>query len=290
MNSFYTVLYVQTNPFVNERFSIGLLLTDNDKTMFEYSFKKLKHLKHILRDKAYMLIRECIKNIDCLVEENKEQTPPSLFNDTKVNHRMFSSEYLSYLADYSNNLLQFSKPAIFDLPTNKKNFDVLFGKYVFLNESDEKVVEKKVDVKKIVQRDLYPKIRENVNIDFNLKPDHVEHLIFPVKVSFIGLNGIPVTGKAIDFGKRSHDVENDIGRYFTLIKAFELSKQPGKHFLIGDLKAKNRQSLWKNIRKQKIFDIVPFDETELISDYIIKQGVIPFYNPENEEEVIATTS
>ncbi len=274
--SYFSIIFAVINPVTTERVSLGLIFKQaNNQVYFKWSKQKLSFLGKVIPHEKQKLISSLLHQIDQTVSiKNKDLA--AMFPG-KLDS-LFSQEYLSFLSAYNHNTLQFSSPGIIEVEYSKKLFEALFDKYIFHGSIEKSIPKVKQfdNAKKI----LYPKIKSKVNIDFKITTDHLPKLIVPVEVDFIGKNGRPVSGNFIDFDKRIDLVRNEISDYVSLIKSFELMNQEGKYFTIANEPSKaqsKNHNLWGHLRDLKITDFVASDETDIISEYINDNDVIPYF-------------
>ena len=77
MKTIYSILYVNLNTTLNERVSIGVLVSNGLKSYFKFSSDKLSAFKGILNNERYGLVKSYLKSIDKeivsddIVESNK---------------------------------------------------------------------------------------------------------------------------------------------------------------------------------------------------------------------------
>ena len=277
MKTFYTILYANIRPSVDERVSIGLLLRNEQQYFFEYSTDKLDIIKGLFTAEAFGLLRNYLKNLKSYLS-----LPPETIGISDLpmdTHRkdFLEASYVEYLSRYSNNLIAFDTPKIIDIPFQQETFDRLFVKYVF-------GLQKKIthDIPSIVEKvrtQLYPQIQSFVNIDTLITPEVLPTLVTPAKVSFVGLNEVPVAGQVADFEKRPYDLEGNINRLIVLQQAFEWNNAfHGKYYVIGDEPPKyltSQHTLWHQVRTNKHLSLISSDETEQIYDYMQVHGVTP---------------
>jgi hypothetical protein len=272
MNSFYTILYTPIRPAVQEQLSIGLFLTDGKNTFFHHSMEKLAFAKQLLPSSSYYFLKSYLSNLETQIKK-----------DTSKPNELLTSDFVSYLSSYNNNLITFSKPTPITIEATFENFKKLYEKFIF--EYDE-VIEKytlhqRGKVYQKVYSEFYPKIKERVNLEIKLSSKYISHLLVPTHVDFIGKNENPVAGQTINFDKGTGHLSNELGKFISLIKAFELNGQEnGKYYLIGVEPEKKehpaQHDIWNQLVTSGIIDFVPVDETEKISKYLNEHNVAPF--------------
>ena len=281
MQTYYTVLYIPVNTSLEERLSIGLIMSDGENHYFKYSQSKLQIIKALVSTKMHSMLKAYFKNLDNETNQrinlNNEIFNKS-FNDEKG--KWINLSYLTYLSKYSNNLIQYSEPKPIGIELNDENFNKLFEKFIYINEEVMPVVNN-VTVYDKVKLNLYPKIESRVNIDTTLTVNEIPNLFVPLEVNFIGMNDVPVAGQTFDFEKRHYNLENDITRFISLAKALELEgKKDGKYYILGkepqvSHNDKNHM-IWKQIYETKFLDFVDIDEVDEIENYVLQHNVKPF--------------
>ncbi len=273
MNTFYSILRCATRPTVDEQLSIALFLKSNNKVFFRYSPSKLDVIKNLISKEAFGLIKANIKNIDTYISE--KSTNEIL---TSTNDRLLNESYFKYLSVYANNLITFSKPIKIDVTANDEVFNKLYNKFIF--ESEGQKIEHVDSVIK-VKKKLNPKIEQYVNIDIQLREEHIPELAIPTKVWFVGENQVKVTGEAVDFNrKHSGYLENHLRNYLYLIDRIRAANNNiGKFYLVGNEPFKaniENHNLWTSIRKDvKYLEYLSTSEIDSISEYMVKHGVNP---------------
>lgn len=288
MATFYSIVFANIRPSVDERVSIALLLRDEANLIFHYAPDKLDALRTLLPDGALGLLRTAVRNLGEYIANpgpvNREYGYRMALEPH--GHQFLERGYVDYLSRYNNNLLTFSEPKAIDVPVTEVIFEKLFQKYVYRRwEAQPEPVA--LTVAQRVRRDLFPRIEERVNLEPTLTNDLLPGLLMPTKVSFAGQNGAPgrptaVVGQVIEFGLKKPDaVENAINRMLGLVRAFEADgKRDGKYFLIGtepDRALSKQRELWQQVRQNSPFEVVPPDETERIDAYVDNHDVQPLF-------------
>jgi hypothetical protein len=274
MKSFYSILQVPIRPAGQEVLNLGLLLMGDQGSYFRFSNRKLEFVKKLIPENSFALLRSYLFG---LAEKIKTE-------DDLLQNKFKNIEFVSYLANYNNNLITFSKPTSIDLETSEKTYQLLFEKFIFTYEVDtqsENTIQL-VSLQNHLKKNLYPRIKQRVNLNQTLTTKEIPTLLVPsVKVNFIGQNNIPVAGQGVDFEKSTDQITNNVSRLISLIKAFELKHvNQGQYYIIGrEPDKKNYQEQhdnWQHIRSSSLIEFVDIDETEKISEYIEKHNVKPF--------------
>lgn len=277
MKTIYSILYITLNTALEERISIGILMSDGKENMFKFSAEKLLAVKSLLSSEKYNLVKSYLKSLENDIH-NRSSERINSFYQNDVEWTKFG--YLSYLTKYASNLVQFSEPKIIDIDFTEDNFKRLFEKYIFsysygVEESTSHMVVEKV------KKNLYPKIDTRVNLDITLDSSNFENLFAPIEVNFLGINGVPVAGQAVDFSKKHYFLENDVTRFVALTKVIELAESKrGQFFILGrepeNTDVKNHQ-LWEQIRDSDILEFVDADETGIVEEYMELHDVRPYF-------------
>lgn len=281
MKTLFSILYVPISTTLDEKVSIGLIMFNGEQHFFKYSASKLLAIKGLLDSESNTILKTYLRTLEREIN-NDEDNVDELFkvgNAPKAN--WVNSSYISYLSKYSNNLIQFSEAKTIDIELSNSNFKKVFEKYIF--QYDEPiVVGESFDVYKKVKSKLYPNIVGKVNVDITITPNDFKNLIAPVEVNFIGVNGVPVAGQAINFEKQHYNLENDVTRFVALTKALELDGQKdGKYFVLGREPKVNHNDknhlMWEQIRDSDFLEFVDIDEIGIVEEYINDKNVTPFF-------------
>ncbi len=278
MTTYFSILSVVIRPLIDESLSIALLLTDGENVRFEYSKEKLKLIKELISDEQYKLIRAKLKQFDAYFSINKIEDN-SLFKVSESNN-IIDNNYLSYLSNYSHNLISYTAPQTIDININETNFYTLFNKYIY--HLTPAIQNKKFEIEDYVSENLYPKIQKNVNTDLEITPSQLHNLAANVHIDAIGKNGSIVCVDVINFSKYLPHLKNDIHRYVSLMDAFERSSyhKKGKYFIIGqepDSSLVQNHNIWKHLRELDIFQYIDAkQELEKVEEYILQNEVTPF--------------
>ena len=190
MNTLFSILYVPISATLEEKVSIGLIMSDGEQHFFKYSQSKLQAIKGLLDNESLSILKAYLKSLEkeinvIVTNENK------LFSmDIPSKANWINSSYISYLSRYSNNLIQFSAPKSIDITLTESTYKRVFEKYIFQYNTIVSQ-ENTPDIYVSVKTKLYPRITGKVNIDRTLTSDDFENLFAPVEVNFIGVNGVP---------------------------------------------------------------------------------------------------
>ena len=285
MKTLFSILYVPISATLDEKVSIGLVMSFDDIQFFKYSQTKLSAIKGLLDNESHNILKSYLKSLEKEINVVADPEKELFSIDIQSKAKWVSNSYISYLSRYSNNLLLFSEPKFIDVPLTEITFRKVFEKYIF--QYDEAITTRlHTSVFEKVKTKLYPSIEGKVNIDRTLTSLDFENLFAPVEVSFIGVNGVPVAGQTFDFEKKHYFLENDVTRFISFTKALELEgKKDGKYFILGREPIKNYDKnhlMWEQIRDSDFLEFVDIDEVGIVEEYIDKNHVIPFFNELSE--------
>lgn len=286
MKTIFSILYVPISATLDEKVSIGLIMSDGIQNYFRFSQSKLQAIKSLIDVESHTILKTYLRSLEKEINMELVNDKTLFTIEIASKAKWVNSSYITYLSKYSNNLLQFSEPKVIDISLDEITYKRIFEKYIFQYEEivstqTEPTIFQKVRTK------LYPKITGKVNIDKTLTSNDFANLFAPVEVNFIGVNGVPVAGQAFDFEKKHYFLENDVTRFISLTKALELSGQPdGKYFVLGrEPKVSHNDKnhlMWSQIRDARFLEFVDIDEIGIVEDYIEKNHVIPFFSEVTE--------
>jgi hypothetical protein len=272
MKTLLSTIYLSTNALSTDRFSIGLIMADNDTLYFNYSDEKLTKLKHLFSNEAFLLIKQYLKSLY------------KAFNTTEKNKLLrtwVNESYLSYLEKYTNNLVRFGETTNVDIPLNEEVFKKFFQLYVFhYPVATDK--EKSTDILKKPQTvTFYKNVAQMVNIEREITSADIENLLIATKVSFIGKNKVTTAGNILNLQRSIQNVGNNINSFISLTKVLdEHQKNKGVYYLIGeepDKSLKENHHLWSELRKTSMFRYVELPEIDEVVHYFTDHQVTPFF-------------
>jgi hypothetical protein len=277
MKTIYSILSITLNTALEERISIGTLMSNGTESMFKFSSEKLLAIKSLLSSEKYNLVKNYLKSLENDIHDISLEKINTI-SQKNVEWTQFG--YLSYLSNYASNLVQYSEPKIIDIEFTQNNFKRLFEKYIFTYAQDAEYSTSQLIVEQ-VKGNLYPKINTRVNLDITLDSSNFENLFAPIEVNFLGINGVPVAGQTIDFSKKHYFLENDVTRFVALTKVIELAENKrGQFYVLGrepeNSDVKNHQ-LWEQIRDSDILEFVDADETGIVEEYMESHDVRPYF-------------
>lgn len=284
MKTFFSIIYIPLNSNLQEKISIGLVMSNSEQSIFKVSNPKMQIIKGLISSNKFSILKNYFNNIINEIEPKIDEFKLNIKSD--ISNNWLNESYFNYLNRYSNNLVVYSEPRNIDTNVTLESFKSIFNKYVF--EYDEEInVIKNEDILSQVKTRLFTKIEDRVNLNVTVSSNDFNELLTPVDVNFIGKNGVIVAGQTIDFVKRMYNLENDLTRYISFTKAVDYScAKKGKYFLVGQEPNKVENSAnhrtWKNVKESHLVEYVDLSETEKIKDYIVSKGVSPFFDKDED--------
>lgn len=277
MKTFFSIIYIPLNAALDEKVSIGLIMFDNENNRFRVSESKLHAIKSLISNQNYTILKAYFKSLDRDINKYLDESVKLDLTSNKT--EWVKESYMSYLHRYANNLVSFSEVKSIDISLTQENFKSIFEKYIF--QYEETVADIHTTFEQQVEKTLFPKIENNVNIQKTITPFEFEELITPVTIDFIGKNGIIVAGQTIDFSKHVYYLESDLNKYVTFATAANSKdKRDGKYFIIGQEPDKiqiRKHQTWTYVKNNKLVDYIDFRETDKIREYIEDKGVTPYF-------------
>lgn len=277
MKTFYSIIYTQLSPVSKERLNLGLLMISEQEVKFQFAPEKLNVIKKLLSNDAQKLILSYLKGIQNRLELKNELIEPN---------REITESYISYLSDYSNNLVSFTKAEYLKTELNDSVYQKLFDKLIYKTEVKGYILDQTRQDADIFKYNFFKRVNKRVNTAVELTTEKLDFILFPIKIDMIGKNEAPVLSQFIDFDSTSNALQNNLSSYISLIKPFELKEhKEGKFFIIGDepLRDNKKQHLiWEHLStspliKEEIIEVIPQAEVEVIEEYLNEHDVHPYF-------------
>lgn len=210
MKTFLSIVSVKTNNFSNEKLIVGLLAMSANEVFFAYSKNKIKLLSKIVKDvnigsfaqSILQQIESTVKKTNTNFSKGQESLP--------FNNILLSEEYISYLNNYNNGIIQFSKPQ--SIAYNFSTAD--FSKY-YKNFLGEPLQVKKQDKPVSFHNKLKPLLNKEgldkkADINFNLSSNTFKGILTDVHVPLITKNGNINVLQEIDFSTQINTIKNHL--------------------------------------------------------------------------------
>lgn len=281
MKTFFSIIYLPLNSNLQEKISIGLVMSNGEQSIFKVSNPKMQIIKGLVSSNKFSILKNYFSNIINEIEPKIDEFKLNIKSD--VSNNWLNQSYFSYLNRYSNNLVIYSEPRKIEKDVTLEIFKQLFNKYVFEYEEEINLINKSEDILSKVKTSLFSKIEDRVNLNVTVDSNDFNELLTPVDVNFLGKNGVIVAGQTIDFVKRLYNLENDLTRYISFTKAVDYSSsKKGKYFLVGQepnkIENPANHRTWKHVRESHLVEYIDLSETEKIKHYIVDKGVTPYFD------------
>ena len=138
MQTFYTIIKIAPNTMTDDCLSIGLLVCDGSKYWLQFSEERKNTSKRLMDENADA-VDFIVKQISLHIQKLNKEIIKSNTELFPLNS-LLNSEYFSYLNNYSNGLLRFSKPSFLNDVINEEKFLKLFALLIDKNiEREPKV-------------------------------------------------------------------------------------------------------------------------------------------------------
>lgn len=283
----YSIISALIRPEIGEKISVGLIMLDGDRVYFSYSASKLEIAKKLLSKSSTVILKDFIKNIETKVDGDKNPRYKDL--NIFISHSQsdsFSNKYFDYLSRYSNNALSFSSPKDIKLEASKENFRLLFYKFIEIESQEAVYLADSIPKLKPVQllRSQYKeRLTKHFNIEREIAPHEIDNLIAPVKIDFVGRNGIDVFVQTLDMEGHANKITTDLGNLALLKTAYDLNDKSNCHkdFLLAkepSKKLKKQHEIWTEIKENRLFEYVDMSESDRIVEYAEENGVVPLFS------------
>lgn len=283
MNSFYSILKLSPNIATEDSVAIGVLLFDGKKFRSYFSDKKKRLANSLLNDKNV--------NVNFIVNQIVEKC--NNVNSDKEELKLFYKfdklsdiSYFDYLSNYSNGLVQFSKPKML----REEITDVTFNKLInfLFNESIFK--ELKVERNSLlhhssalIETKLINRVDKKVHTRYKFKPEAFPSIYFPYEMDCIGKNGSLIGAKSLSFDKSIQSLDKNISHYFTLISSlttkYNKSLKDNNFYLISE-EPENIQSkehrLWESVKYNELISVIHPEESNAVADLILSKNATTF--------------
>lgn len=283
MKSFYSILKLSPNIATEDSVAIGMLLFDGEKFRFYFSDKKKRLANNLLDDKNVNLnfiVNQIIEKCNTVNSDNEELKFFYTFD------KLSEISYFDYLSNYSNGLIQFSKPK----PLYEEMNDIAFEKLInfFFNEPLHK--QPKVDDSfhlqrsmELIERKLINKVDKKVHTHYKFKPETFPAIYFSYEMDCIGLNGSLIGAKSLPFDKSAQSLDRDISHYFTLISSltskYNKSLKDNNFYLISQEPEKigsKEHKLWESVRYNELISVIHPEESNKVADLIVEKKAAKF--------------
>ncbi len=275
MKCTYSIVFTPFSALSNERINLGLLLIDEaGNSIFRFSNEKFSIIRNLLSEDGAKMVKSNLNTLENKFSKGKKESFP--LEEVK-------SDFIQYLSNYTNNLISFTPPKSIEIELNEENFNRLFQKFVFHNIP--LISKPQVSSISQIKKNFTPKVESPLNVDFQLKANEFDFVLFNFNVDMIGRNDRPVLTQFFDFKASPESLRTRITNYISLIKPFEIKeKKTGKFFMVADEPSKDQNSqhlIWEHLLqspliKENFLEIVTTTELDRVAEYLETHDVRPF--------------
>ncbi|MEO2060819.1 MAG: DUF3037 domain-containing protein [Mesonia sp.] len=282
MNSFYSILKLSPNIATEDSVAIGMLLFDGKKFRTYFSDKKKRLANNLLDDKNVNLnfiVNQIIEKCNAVNSDKEELKLFYKFD------KLSEISYFDYLSNYSNGIIQFSKPK----PLYEEMNDIAFEKLInfLFNEPLNKnylVASSELSLyRNVVERKLINKVDKKVHTHYKFKPEVFPSIYFSYEMDCIGLNGSLIGAKSLPFDKSAQSLDKNISHYFTLISSltskYNKSLKDNNFYLISEEPEKigsKEHKLWESVRYNELISVIHPEESNKVADKILEKKAVKF--------------
>lgn len=236
MVSHLSVIKYVNNPLSNENIALGLIVLCGDKVYFKISDEKTGIVKK-LNAKSSKLLEFSLKHLNDFISEDSIDQSGKLIKFKKK----LDVDFLERLCNYSNGIVQISKPS----PVQKQVDDKVFMDYFKLYIGEERVqIDEPSSISPMqqnIQNKLYAPLKDKIDVDYTLKQKQLPTLFFDFHFDGVGVNGAMYAAKSVDFNnKRIDQIRKDVSDYESVIERLnDFAKKKGitgqhQYYLIAD--------------------------------------------------------
>ncbi len=272
MKTFYSILSAVINPISGEKISVGLLLSDGNRSLFDFSENRLSLLNSLIDKETRRFIRQYLKSVEtvlCKIDISQDQL--TIFDEAGKN-LLVNEPYISYLSIYNQNVVSFSKPVSIEVKVEEQVFTTLFSRFI---DDETNLKSHLKNHFQVIKSDFLPQIREYYSIEKEITPDRFRQILLPVSIDLLGKNDRHVSGQFFDLEKSVYHIKNDWFDYNQVNKVIK----PGKKFVISAEPEKSKfpqqHYFWKELRKIKAHTFLDVSNLEEIKEYAKKHDVKP---------------
>lgn len=282
MKSFYSILKLSPNIATEDSVAIGMLLFDGEKFRYYFSDKKKRLANNLLDDKNVNLnfiVNQVIEKCNSINSDKEELKFFYKFD------RLSDISYFDYLSNYSNGLIQFSKPKGLYEEINDSAFEKLIN-FLFKEPIHKSfmIADNEFTLSRnIIERKLINKVDKKVHTHYRFKPEVFPSIYFSYEMDCIGLNGSLIGAKSLSFDKSLQVIDKDISHYFTLISSltskYNKSLKDNNFYLISEEPEKvgsKEHKLWESVRYNELISVIHPEESNKVADLIIEKKASKF--------------
>jgi len=263
MKNVLVPISVRLNNLTDDLITVGLLAFNENSSFYDFSYEKLKIVKSFLDKNSIDFLDDALKSMSTtFLKEAK-------INEIAYLDKILNEKYIDYLSKYSNGIVKFGEPKGFATELNNESYLKAFRSFV--GAEPGKIISKGISSLRYVMNEILKNDAfKNVDVKYSIKPSMVSGIYAPHKLDFIGINGSPYAGLAVDFTKDVSEIDKNIVTFRAIAlglasrtKDYDMS--PGKYELyFNEPASKENIKLLDRVRKDKHkgFELLEFDKID----------------------------
>jgi hypothetical protein len=259
MRNYFTLIYIKTNRFSDEKICIGMLANFDGVPYFGYSSKKLNIALKFTNNQLNKSIKRSLNILEQDVNKFiKGEEPLSLFD------MPYSKKILEKLTLKKRGIVQYS-----DLKVLSKSVDFskLYKKYVAdewkLSRPKSRIIE--LPFKKRFFEFVNQKKFNSFNKKYKLTQENFPTLIAPLTIDLLKRDKSYVAFKLIDLTSSASTIQRNITQFKTIINALNqkaladgLSK--GRYYMVYEQNSDKKELINKIQLNEKAFELIKLSE------------------------------
>lgn len=276
MKTYYSIINIVPNELVGDSISIGMIMSDDEKFFIKFASNKIRLAKSLLKENYQILdffiskIENTIQNLNISIKGNE------LFHPSKA----INAQYLAYLNNYNNNIIQYSEPRFIAQKNTSDNFYKLFELLIEKEELQVDVQNVQQDLiyqksKEIIKRKLISRVKDKVHTNIKFTSRVLPNLYFNYEMDCIGLNGVFTGAKSINFNQSEQTIQKEVSNYYALASILENKyKKYGEannFYLISDEPsgiATKQHKIWEKLLKLEKYNVLSSENADIVAKMI----------------------
>ncbi|MCH7414454.1 hypothetical protein MM213_13225 [Belliella sp. R4-6] len=252
MKNLIVTISIKLNDLTDDAITVGLLAFNEQVAFYDFSYEKLKSAKPLLDNNSMYYLE------NALIEMGKAFQIEGVKNELDFKGELLNEKYISYLSKYSNGILKISEPKGLATLLDKHTFGKLFRSFVGTNP-----VKNTVNVSNSLRRGminiLKHEVFERIDTLYPIDPTIINGIYARHRLDFIGVNGSPFAGLAVDFNKEEGEVGKTILTFRNIAKG--LAEKANKNGM-----SSGRYEVYFNepesMENKRLLDIVMKDKSK----------------------------
>jgi hypothetical protein len=274
MKTFFSIFSASIRPESGEQLALGLILSDGETSIFDFSDNKLGILGSLVDVMQHHFIKKYLRSVENVINKVDTNDPdiiPWLQDQQNI---VVNEPYIEYLSIYNRNVLSFSKPVGIDLAVTPENFQQLFEKFI---DRAKTPVEKNAVNRSVsrIKESFIPKVAGYFAEKREITPAEYPNILIPVTVDLFGRNEQIVFAQFIDMERHFNHIKTN---YYDL-KELKMIIPQSHSFLVSaepeKIRFSKQHDIWDHIRSSHDFDYVDISEVDRIREYAEEHGVRP---------------